>query len=195
MLDGYCAITSLRMNLDYYGFEVEQSMLLNLGWNYGFFFMSTPFYNAAYPDTDPVEEIVFAAEHLGFKAKVVTHDSLEEAKITLVKYISQNKPVIVQWIPHSVLAYGYKDNGARIIYNDPGEPASTVQQAAFDDFCPPSRLASHCDQERVLSRSAGSDTSPSNRRVITKFRSSASEWCWSDASPIDTEGGELMGTM
>jgi len=129
MLDGYCAMTALRMNLDYYGVEVEQSLLLNLGWDYGFFFMSNPFYTVAYPDTDPVEEIVFAAKSLGFKADVIVHNSLYEAKKTLVKYISKDKPVIVQWIPHTVLVYGYSNSGSNIIYHDPGKPGKQTQSS------------------------------------------------------------------
>jgi hypothetical protein len=134
MLDGYCAMTALRMNLEYYGFEVEQSLLLNLGWDYGFFFMSNPFYTIAYPDTDPVEEIVFAAKSLGFKADVMTHESLNEAKETLVKYISQDKPVLVQWIPHTVLAYGYKNTGSNIIYHDPAKPGKRTRSSTRENF-------------------------------------------------------------
>ncbi len=134
MLDGYCAMTALRMNMDYYGIEAEQSLLLNLGWNYGFFFMSNPFYTVAYPDTDPVEEIVFAAESLGFKANVMTHSSIDEAKETLVEYISQDKPVLVQWIPHTVLAYGYKNSGSNIIYHDPGKPGKQTRGSTDVNF-------------------------------------------------------------
>lgn len=126
MLDGYCAMTALRMNLRYYGVEVEPSLLLNLGWDYGFVYIQTPFYTVAYPDTDPVEEIVYASHLLGFKAKVLIHKSLEKAKNSLVKYISFHKPVLVQWIPHTVLAYGYKENGNRIIYHDPGSPTNNI---------------------------------------------------------------------
>jgi len=124
MLDGYCAITSLRMNLSYYGVEVEQSLLLNLGWDYGFFFISSPYYIGAYPDTDSVEEIVHASNLLGFKTKVLTHKSLEKAKASIVKYISQDIPVLIQWTPHTVLAYGFEDDGNTVLINDPGEPIS-----------------------------------------------------------------------
>lgn len=120
MLDGYCAITALQMNLDYYGLTMNQSLLLNLGWNYGIMYFKTPYYTIAYPDTDPVEEIVFACNLIGFNATVIVHKSLKEAKETLNKYISQDIPVIIQWIPHTVLAYGYKDSANIIIYQDPG---------------------------------------------------------------------------
>ncbi len=80
MLDGYCAMTALRMNLNYYDVNVEQSLLLNLGWNYGFFLLNSPFYITAYPCTEPVAEIVHVSNILGFEAKVLTHRSLEQAK-------------------------------------------------------------------------------------------------------------------
>jgi len=134
MLDGYCAMTALRMNLSYYGIEAEQSLLLNLGWDYGFYYMAYPGHAVAFPDTNPIEEIVFAAEHLGFKAEVITHESLDAAKKTIVKYISQDKPVIVQWLPHTVLAYGYKDGGAKIIYHDPGRPRSPIEKFTGGNF-------------------------------------------------------------
>lgn len=121
MLDGYCAMTALQMNLDYYGFKIDQSLLLNLGWNYGFMYLKTPFYTIAYPDTDPVEEIVFACNHIGFKATVLIHKTLKESRETIVKYISQDIPVLIQWTPHTILAYGYKDSANVVIYNDPGD--------------------------------------------------------------------------
>ncbi|MBU1014512.1 MAG: hypothetical protein KKG99_16055 [Bacteroidetes bacterium] len=120
MLDGYCAMAALQMNLDYYGFIVDQSLLLNLGWNYGFMYLKTPYYSISYPDTDPVEEIIFACDKIGFNATVLVHKSIKEAKETLLNYISQDIPVIIQWIPHTVLAYGYKDSANIIVYNDPG---------------------------------------------------------------------------
>lgn len=40
MLDGYCAMTALQMNLDYYDVIIDQSFLLNLDWNYGFLLLS-----------------------------------------------------------------------------------------------------------------------------------------------------------
>lgn len=126
MLDGYCAMTALRMNLSYYGIDVDQSLLLNLGWNYGFFFMPNPYYTIAYPCTDPPSEIVHVSPLLGFKATLLTHRSLDEAKASLVKYISKDIPVIVQWIPHTVLAYGFENNGETIIVHDPGDPSSSL---------------------------------------------------------------------
>lgn len=122
MLDGYCAMTALRMNLNYYSMKIDQDILLNLGWNYGFVYIKTPYYSIAYPDTDPVEEIELACKLIGFKTKILTHQSINEAKESLVSYIAQNIPVLVQWIPHTILAYGYKDNGDLIIYHDPGDP-------------------------------------------------------------------------
>jgi len=121
MLDGYCAMTALQMNLDYYGFIMDQSLLLNFGWNYGFMYLKTPYYTIAYPDTDPVEEIVFACNLIGFKATIIVHKSLKEAKETLIKYISKDIPVIIQWTPHTVLAYGYKDSANIVTYHDPGD--------------------------------------------------------------------------
>jgi len=121
MLDGYCAMASLQMNLDYYDFSIDQSLLLNLGWNYGFMYIKSPYYTIAYPDTDPVEEIVFACNLLGFSTTVLTFSSLKEARETLVKNISQDIPVIVQWIPHTILAFGYRDSASSIIYHDPGD--------------------------------------------------------------------------
>jgi hypothetical protein len=126
MLDGYCAMAALQMNLKYYGFPVDQSLLLNLGWDYGFLYMKTAYFPIAYPDTDPVEELVFACRLLGFKAAVLAHKTIEEARQTLVKSISENIPVIVQWIPHTVLAYGYSDNGDKIVFNDPGDYKSRL---------------------------------------------------------------------
>lgn len=122
MLDGYCAMTALRMNLNYYNIKIDQGLLLNLGWNYGFIYIKTPYYSIAYPDTDPVEEIELACKLIGFKTKILTHQSINEAKESLVSYIAQNIPVLVQWIPHTIIAYGYKDNGNLIIYHDPGDP-------------------------------------------------------------------------
>ena len=122
MLDGYCAMTALRMNLHYYGVDVDQSTLLNLGWNYGFFFIDSPFYTGAYPCTEPVAEIIHAANLLGFKTEFLVHASLDEARQTLVKYISQDIPVIIQWTPHTVLAYGYQDNARTVIVHNPGQP-------------------------------------------------------------------------
>ncbi|MFQ6069828.1 MAG: C39 family peptidase [Candidatus Aminicenantales bacterium] len=133
MLDGYCAMTALRMNLKYYGLDVEPSFLLNMGWNYGFVYIKSPFYTVAYPDTDPVEEIVFASKLLGFKTEILIHQSREEAKKSLVKYISTDKPVIVQWIPHTVLAYGYRESGDRIIYHDPAQPVNNIMASYLKD--------------------------------------------------------------
>lgn len=121
MLDGYCAMTALQMNLDYYGFNMDQSLLLNLGWNYGFMYLKTPYYTIAYPDTDPVEEIVFACNLIGFRATVLVHKTLKEARETIVKYISRDIPVLIQWTPHTILAYGFKDSANVMIYNDPGD--------------------------------------------------------------------------
>lgn len=126
MLDGYCAMTALRMNLSYYDMNIEQGLLLNLGWNYGFLYMKTPYYAIAYPDTDPVEEIEFACQSIGFKTKILTHKSINEAKESIINYISQDVPVLVQWIPHTILVYGYKANGDSIIYHDPGNPRNVI---------------------------------------------------------------------
>lgn len=126
MLDGFCAMSSLWMNLEYYGSRTEVGKLLNLGWSFGFFYWITPEKIWIYPNTGPVEEIVYAAEALGYDVKEFKHKSLEEARMTLVKYISQNIPVIVQWIGHTVLAYGYENNGDVIIYHNPSDPTSAV---------------------------------------------------------------------
>jgi len=120
MLDGYCAMTALQMNLDYYDFVIDQSFLLNLGWNYGFLYLKTPYYTVSYPDTDPVEEIVYACSKIGFKTTVLFHKSIKEAREALLNYISRDIPVIIQWVPHTVLAYGYIDSANIVIYNDPG---------------------------------------------------------------------------
>ncbi len=126
MLDGYCAMTALRMNLSYYDMNIDQGLLLNLGWNYGFVYMKTPYYAFAYPDTDPVEEIEFACQSIGFKTKILTHQSINEAKESLIHHISQDIPVLVQWIPHTILVYGYKANGDSMIYHDTGNPRNVI---------------------------------------------------------------------
>lgn len=110
MLDGYCAMTVLQMNFDYYDYKIDQSILLNLGWNYGFMYLKTPYYTIAYPDTDPVKEIGFAFNLIGFKATVFVHKTLKEAKETIIKIISRDIPVLIQWTPHTILAFGYKDS-------------------------------------------------------------------------------------
>jgi hypothetical protein len=126
MLEGYCAMTALRMNLNYYGLDIEQSLLLNLGWNYGFILLDSPYYTTAYACTDPVSEITYVSNILGFEATVLTHNSLDEAKKTLKEYVSQNIPVIVQWTPHTVLVYGYEDDGDRVIIYSPSLPLAKV---------------------------------------------------------------------
>jgi len=130
MLDGFCAMAALQMNLDYYGAEIDQSLLLNLGWNYGFLYYKTPFFSVAYPDTDPVEEIVFASDKIGFNATVLYYKSIIEARLSLLNYISKDIPVIVQLIPHTVLTTGYIDSANTIIYHDPGD----YTNADFDDI-------------------------------------------------------------
>ena len=126
MLNGYCAITALRMNLDFIGIKVEQATLLNLGWDYGFCKYDFGNFSGAFPNTSPLEAIQSVSKIMGFSAQVKTHKSLEKAKKYLVKYISQDIPVLVQWVPHTVLAIGYKNNGESIIYHDPEVPASII---------------------------------------------------------------------
>lgn len=133
MLDSYCATTGLQMILDYCGAEADKSLLLNLGWDYGFFFLSTPFYSMAYPCTEPIAEVAHAARLLGFQTEVLTHTSLEQARAALVKHLRQDRPVLIQWTPHTVLAFGYEDGGDTIIIHDPGEPRAKLagKAAAF----------------------------------------------------------------
>ncbi len=132
MLDGYCAMTALRMNLSYYDMNIDQAFLLNLGWNYGFVYVKTPYYAIAYPDTDPVEEIEFACQSLGFKTRILTHQSIDEAKESLVHYLSEDVPVLVQWIPHTILVYGYKANGDSMVYHDPDNPRNGIMPHVSD---------------------------------------------------------------
>jgi hypothetical protein len=126
MLDGFCAMSSLWMNMDYYGYKTDVASLLNLGWSYGFFYWKTPERNWIYPNTGPVEDLIWAAETLGWDAQLFEHASLEEAKATLIKHISKDIPVIVQWIGHTVFAFGYEETGDVVIYHDPSDPTSVV---------------------------------------------------------------------
>jgi len=122
MLDGFCAMTSLAMVMEFYGIDTEQSFLLNLGWSYGFFFWLTPQKVWAYPNTGPIEAMQFVGKTIGLKTQLFEHKALKEAKKTLVTFISQGKPVIVQWIGHTVVAIGYEKSGDVIIYHNPDEP-------------------------------------------------------------------------
>ncbi len=126
MLDGFCAMTSLWMNMDYYGCRTEVASLLNLGWSHGFFYWKTPERIWIYPNTGPVEDLIWAAQTLGWDVQFFEHASLEEAKATLVRYISQDIPVLVQWIGHTVFAYGYDEGGDIVIYHNPQDPTSIL---------------------------------------------------------------------
>jgi hypothetical protein len=134
MLDGFCGMTALWMNLDYYGQDIETATLLNLGWSYGFFYWKTPERTWIYPNTGPVEEIVHAANILGFEAKVILHKSVEEAKQTLVGYLSRDIPVIIQWIGHTGLAYGYENGGETVVFHNPDDPGLKLSKDATDPY-------------------------------------------------------------
>lgn len=148
MLDGFCAMTTMWMNLEYYGVSSETASLLNLGWSHGFFYWVTPQRTWAYPNTGPVEEIIYAAEVLGFEAKEFKHESLDEAKTTIVKYVSKDMPVVVQSIGHTVLAYGYEKGGDVIIYHDPHDPTSAVTK----DTSRPGSEYTHAAQRADIKR-------------------------------------------
>ncbi|MCP4901812.1 MAG: hypothetical protein GY906_33020 [bacterium] len=122
MLDGFCAMSSLGMNLGHLDHSVAHAQLLNMGWSYGFFVWPTEEQYWAYPNTSPVEEIVFAAEQLGYEAKLHHHQNLDAARKTLVTQLALGNPVIIQWIGHTVLAIGYEEGGDVIIYHDPTDP-------------------------------------------------------------------------
>ncbi len=51
---------------------------------------------------------------------------MSKQKNSLRKYLSQNIPVIVQWTPHTVLAYGYEYDGNTIIIHNPGDPRAKL---------------------------------------------------------------------
>jgi len=126
MMEGFCAMTSLWMNLEYYGTAVEVATLLNLGWSHGLFYWKTPERTWIYPNTGPVEEIVHAAPLFGYEAREFKHDTIEAARRTIVDHVSRDIPVIVQWIGHTVLAVGYEKYGEVVIVHNPGEPRSAM---------------------------------------------------------------------
>ncbi|MHC4694111.1 MAG: C39 family peptidase [Planctomycetota bacterium] len=121
MLDGYCAMTCLDMVLQFYGTEVDRSLLLNLGWNYGFFLQQSPYYIGAYPCTEPISEISHASKLLGFTPQILNHTSLEEAKGTIKTYIPQKKPIIIQTISHTMLVIGFENDAEILVVHDPGK--------------------------------------------------------------------------
>jgi hypothetical protein len=127
MRGGFCTPTVLRMNFEFHGTPVPATVIQNWSWNYGFHLNDQK--RIAFPTTDPVEQIVHAAEVMGYEAVTYTHDSTEEATERIKTLIDEGVPAIVQWIPHSVLAVGY--TGDRLLIHDPNDQLAPEQGKAF----------------------------------------------------------------
>ena len=120
-----CAMSSLEMALEYYGYDYSIMTLMNLGWQYGATLVENEAGPVLMPGAEqPITGILYAAETLGFSTKEINNQTKEEAWETLKTQISGDRPVIIQWTRHTVLAVGYDENGekAEVIYHNPAPP-------------------------------------------------------------------------
>ena len=124
-----CAMTSLEMASSYYGFDYSIMTLMNLGWQYGATFVENQNGPVIMPGAEqPVTGILHAAETLGFSVEEINNQEKEEAWNTLTSFLAEDKPVIIQWTLHTVLAVGYDETGKEneIIFHNPASPAALL---------------------------------------------------------------------
>jgi len=115
-----CTISTLRMQLAYYGAVYSQTFLLNLsGWDYAFSY----YYPYVWVSLEPVYTVLHVGEIFGCKIEHYSNQTFENAWRTLREFIAQDKPVFIQWRTHSVLAVGYDDEDNLVYLNDPAASA------------------------------------------------------------------------
>ena len=125
-----CAMSSLEMALEYYGYDYSIMTLMNLGWQYGATLVENENGPVLIPGTEqPTEGIIHAAEVLGFTVNEQNNQEKEEAWRTLKRHLVEDAPVIIQWTMHTVLAVGYDETGSEgeVIFHNPASPRRLLE--------------------------------------------------------------------
>lgn len=122
-----CAITSLEMQLKYFGADYPLSLLMNIDWAYGAIYLKTPQRPFLFPNTEPILTSLYTAETLGCNVTEINNQDEEAAWKTLKGFLAQDIPVIAQWSFHTVLVVGYDESSSLseplVIYHNPGPPS------------------------------------------------------------------------
>jgi len=124
-----CAMSSLEMALEYYGYDYSIMTLMNLGWQYGATLVENENGPVLMPGAEqPTEGIIHAAEVLGFTLNEQNNQEKEEAWRTLKSHLVEDTPVIIQWTMHTVLAVGYDETGEEeVIFHNPASPRRLLE--------------------------------------------------------------------
>ena len=122
-----CAITSLEMQLKYFGADYPLPLLMNIDWVYGAVYVNTPDGPMLWPNTDPIPAILYTARTLGCRITEINNQDEKTAWETLKRFLAQDIPVVIQWAPHTVLAVGYDESPSLpeplVIYHNPAPPS------------------------------------------------------------------------
>jgi hypothetical protein len=123
-----CAITSLDMQLRYFGADYPLPLLMNIDWAYGAVYLKTPQGPFLYPNAShSIDTILYTAEMLGCNVTEINNQDEEAAWKTLKGFLAQDIPVIIQWSFHTVLVVGYDESPSLseplVIYHNPAPPS------------------------------------------------------------------------